>query len=180
LRPLFTILLLALLGGPAFAGPREDTLAGISRCAGLPDDRTFLDCIYGAAQPMRAALGLSPALPAQQRLVPPADPGLARAAFPPQAGVQNTASNAGGGGWFSKSSGPSLRMSAYSFDRRGLFTVTLSDGSVWRQDANDTNFAHFGGPASSYPVSILETDIPGKSRLDVRGENGPYLVVRVR
>jgi hypothetical protein len=125
LRSLFTILLFALSAGPALAGPREETLAGISRCAGLPDDRTFLDCIYGAAQPMRAALGLSPALPAQQRLVPPASPGPARAVLPPQAGVQNAASNAGDGGW-------------------------------------------------------LETTIPGKSRLDVRGENGPYLVVRVR
>jgi len=180
LRSLFTILLFALSAGPALAGPREETLAGISLCAGLPDDRTFLDCIYGAAQPMRAALGLSPALPAQQRLVPPASPGPARAVLPPQAGVQNAASNAGDGGWFSKGSGAGLRMSAYSFDRRGLFTVTLSDGSVWRQDASDTTFAHFSGQASNYPVSLLETTIPGKSRLDVRGENGPYLVVRVR
>lgn len=179
MRFLFTILLFALLAGPALAGPREETLAGISRCAGLPDDRTFLDCIYGAAQPMRAALGLSPALPAQQRLVPPAGPGPARAMLPPQAGVQNATSNAAGG-WFSKGTGASLTMSAYSFDRRGLFTVTLSDGSVWRQDASDTNFAHFSGQASNYPVSLLETTIPGKSRLDVRGENGPYLVVRLR
>src|SRR3984957_8793892 len=90
---------------PAMADPREETLAGISRCAGLPDDRTFLDCIYGAAQPMRAALGLSPALPAQQLLVPPVSPGPARAVLPPQAGVQNAASSAGDGGWFSKGSG---------------------------------------------------------------------------
>ena len=42
--------------GPALAGPREDSLAAISRCASLPDDRTFLDCVYGAMQPMRADL----------------------------------------------------------------------------------------------------------------------------
>ncbi len=56
----------------AVADPRQDMLAGISRCAGLPDDRTFLDCVYGAAQPLRAALGLPPAPTFQIRLVPPA------------------------------------------------------------------------------------------------------------
>ena len=65
------ILPLVLLALPALAGPREDTLAGISRCASLPDDRTFLDCIYGAAQPMRGKLGLPPAPAGQMRLVPP-------------------------------------------------------------------------------------------------------------
>src|SRR5215469_5688624 len=52
------------------AGPREDVLAGTARCGGISDDRTWLDCYYGAAQPMRARLGLSPAPAAQLRLVP--------------------------------------------------------------------------------------------------------------
>jgi hypothetical protein len=70
-------------------------------------------------------------------------------------------------------------MASYSFDRRGLFTVTLSDGSVWRQDGDDTNFAHFSGSASNYPVSLNPGNF-GKVRMDVRGEGGPYLVERVR
>ncbi|HWU55632.1 MAG TPA: hypothetical protein VN175_09035 [Rhizomicrobium sp.] len=155
---------LAIFSSTAWAGPREDTLAGISRCAALPDDRTFLDCLYGAAQPMRARLGLQPAPVAQQRLVPPLAPAPIQAP-PPNAGTAPNASP--------------LYMTAYSFDKRGLFTVTLSDGSVWHQDASDTNFAHFGGKASSYRVTLVAGEY-GKSRMNVRGEPGPYLVEQVR
>ncbi len=179
---LISLLLLPVVcTSPVLAGPREDSLAGVSRCAALPDDRTFLDCVYGAMQPMRASLGLAPALPAQQQLVPP-NPSAARGA-PPRAQAAAPAQPAttkDNGGLFNNVfSGGGLRMASYSFDRRGLFTVTLSDGSVWRQDAGDTNFAHFGGKASEYPVSLYPGDF-GKARMDVRGEGGPYLVVRVR
>ena len=62
---------------PALAAARDDVLYGISRCGGIADDRTWLDCVYGAAQPMRAQLGLQPAPASQQKLVPPAVPGRA-------------------------------------------------------------------------------------------------------
>ena len=170
------VLLLAALNTPAWAGPREDTLSGIARCASLPDDRTFLDCIYGAAQPMRAKLGLSAAPPAQQRLVPPASPSVAQT--PPTAEAASPSAKQGGSllGLFNDGE---RHMTAYSFDKRGLFTVTLSDGSVWRQDPNDTNFAHFGGKASNYAVTLVTGEF-GKSRMSVRGEAGPYLVEQVR
>lgn len=181
-----TLLLLSIAGiSPALAGSREDSLAAISRCASLPDDRTFLDCVYGAMQPMRAELGLTPALAAQQRLVPPVDPSLARSLPPPRAQAAmppaqppQTASNSGGlfSGMFA---GNGLHMASYTFNKRGLFNVTLSDGSVWQQDANDSNFAHFSGKASNYLVTLHPGDF-GKARMDVRGEGGPYLVERVR
>src|ERR1700689_1262178 len=63
---------LSSLAAPALAAARDDVLYGISRCGGIADDRTWLDCVYGAAQPMRAQLGLAPASPAQQKFVPPA------------------------------------------------------------------------------------------------------------
>ena len=184
-----TLFLLSVLcASPALAGPRDDSLAGVSRCAALPDDRTFLDCVYGAMQPMRAQLGLQPAPPAQQRLVPPAylpsrgaPPPSAQvvpAPFQPVPAQPASANNSGSlfGGMFS---GSGLHMSSYSFDRRGLFTVTLSDGSVWQQNANDTNFAHFSGKASDYSITLHPGDF-GKARMDVRGEGGPYLIERVR
>src|SRR3984957_19494297 len=68
---------LTALAAPALAAARDDVLYGISRCGGIGDDRVWLDCVYGAAQPMRAQLGLPPALAAQQKLVPPAMPGMA-------------------------------------------------------------------------------------------------------
>ena len=115
------------------------------------------------------------ALPNCRQLAPEAHRPAPRAAAPAQ-----PATTKDDGGLFNNVfSGGGLRMASYSFDRRGLFTVTLRDGSVWRQDAGDTNFAHFGGKASEYPVSLYPGDF-GKARMDVRGEGGPYLVIRVR
>ena len=51
----------ALAPGLALADSRDDVISGLTRCAALTDDRQWLDCYYGAAQPMRAWLGLSPA-----------------------------------------------------------------------------------------------------------------------
>jgi hypothetical protein len=68
---------LLLLCGVAQARPRDDVMINVYRCAGHASTRIWLDCYYGAAQPQRAALGLSPAPPAQVALVlaPPA-PGV--------------------------------------------------------------------------------------------------------
>jgi hypothetical protein len=68
---------LMILTAPAFAaGPRDEVIAGMFRCAAVGDTRAWLDCFYGAAQPVRAALGLPSVLPAQARLAqnPPASP----------------------------------------------------------------------------------------------------------
>src|SRR5215469_3522888 len=59
---------------PAQARPRDEVLSGAFRCAVIADSRTWLDCYYGAAQPVRAALGMPPALGPQVKLAasPPA------------------------------------------------------------------------------------------------------------
>jgi len=56
------------LAAPAQARPRDDALTGAIRCGVVADSRQWLDCYYGAAQPVRAALGLVPALAAQVQL----------------------------------------------------------------------------------------------------------------
>jgi hypothetical protein len=63
-----------LLAATAEARPRDDALAGAFRCAVIGEARAWLDCYYGAAQPVRAGLGLAPALAAQVRMAnaPPA------------------------------------------------------------------------------------------------------------
>jgi len=65
---------LALTGVPAAARPRDDAMSGAFRCGAIGDTRTWLDCYYGAAQPVRAALGLKPVPATQSQLVarPPA------------------------------------------------------------------------------------------------------------
>lgn len=66
------ILIFLLVGtlsyGRAQARARDDVLAGAFRCGVIADSRTWLNCYYGAAQPVRAALGLPSVLPAQAQL----------------------------------------------------------------------------------------------------------------
>src|SRR5690606_28549244 len=151
---------LAAPASPAWAGPREETMAGISRCSAVADDRAFLNCVYGAAQPMRAHLGLAPAPQAQQRLVPramggcrpqtpprPARQRLQRRAMPPsnpqappRAARPETAIRE--------------RLETFTFDRRGLFVIMLGNGEQWRQDPGDTQRARWVGRASDYVVHV--------------------------
>jgi hypothetical protein len=54
----------------AAATPREEARARSLRCDGISDERSWLNCYYGAAQPVRGELGLPPAPASQQSLVP--------------------------------------------------------------------------------------------------------------
>jgi hypothetical protein len=65
--------------GFAQARPRDDAMARAYHCAGQPATRVWLDCYYGAAQPVRAALGMAPA-PAAQVQLSDAPPGTAEPA----------------------------------------------------------------------------------------------------
>lgn len=66
-----TLALLApvFLPATAQADPRDDVVAGMMHCAVIADDRQWLECYYGAAQPMRARLGLPAAPQSQQDLL---------------------------------------------------------------------------------------------------------------
>ncbi|HEY4274366.1 MAG TPA: hypothetical protein VGM68_02700 [Rhizomicrobium sp.] len=163
---------LAVLPFAVQAGPREDAHAGFARCDQLPEDRAWLDCVYGAVQPMRSRLGLTPAPEFQQRLA--AMPATA-APMPRVAARQPVAAPAlvhgGDEQW--------VPLAAYTFDRRGMFTVTLSDGTVWQQQANDVNYAHWKEPAARYIVSVGE-GLGGHATLELRNDGNEYLVQRVR
>lgn len=127
----------ALFSQPALAGVREDVLAAMQRCAVIPDDRTWLDCTYGAQQLMRGKLGLAPAPEFQQRLVPPAGTMSApapvavssapRAAPPPsrRGGVMDM---------FSSNNRKVVSvLVAVRYDSQGAFIATLENGQVWHQ-----------------------------------------------
>jgi hypothetical protein len=156
---------LLALATPALAGPRDDVLYGISRCGGISDDRTWLDCVYGAAQPMRAQLGLPPAPVSQQKLVPPAIAGLpapaaqsfaeAPAALAPAAPRERP-------GFLARmitpkhdEPEPPSKMTAYKFDAAGHFSVTLANGETWQQDMGDNNMAHWTRPPAAYTAQVL-------------------------
>ncbi len=175
-RILFVALGLASLTLPAMAAPRDDVLYGVSRCGGIADDRTWLDCVYGAAQPMRAQLGLPPAPASQQALVPPPVPGQAA---PSSAQAMNAPPNMTPEQQkdfeeYSRLSvvpkmilklatptvfkpEPATTLRSYKFDAAGYFTVTLANGETWHQVPSDTVMARWNKPAQTYSVQIVPT-----------------------
>lgn len=155
----------------AWAGPRDDMMAGISRCGSIADDRTFLNCVYGAAQPMRAQLGLPPAPQEQQRLVPQAMVAPApRVATAPQASPARPASL--------PARAIQDRLETFSFDRRGLFIIMLGNGEHWRQDPSDTVRAKWLGRASDYVVRVAK-DSQQSAQMSVMGDPNIYRMLRV-
>jgi len=181
-RPIVWSAALLLSALPAFAGPRDDVYAGSARCAGIADDRAWLDCFYGSAQPMRARLGLAPAPASQTQLVPAsgptyAPPAPARApATPPPMPESSTGFGHLFGG---KPPVSDVRMASYSFDANGIFTVTLEDGEVWQESRDWPTHADWKLPASSYYVSILPGVLDSYD-LKVRGLKGYFKVHRLR
>jgi hypothetical protein len=148
--------LFLVLATQALADPRTDTLSAAQRCNAIADNRTFLDCYYGAAQPLRALLGLAPAPAAQVGLVPPASAAMPASpavsavrpasALPPEAYEDYR---------------PRQKLASYSFDGEHFFTVTLEDGSVWQQSRDDFVKAGWNAPAASYTASVTRGSLGG-------------------
>ncbi|MBA2589115.1 MAG: hypothetical protein H0U98_10905 [Alphaproteobacteria bacterium] len=221
LRWIFAVIL-SLWVLPVLAAPNDETMSGAFRCAAISDNKTWLECYYGAAQPVRAALGLPPAPQAQLQLVqsPPAGlvtrgdqalrnsilegafrctgpdnqhqwlncyyaaaqpmrthfglpPSPPLAASPPAQsfGLRPALPPANNDNF-------SARMSAYTFDRYGVFTVTLDNGQVWQQLAGDDTRAHWSKHAGRYVVRI-EHGLLGAYNFRVRNEPGLYRVRRI-
>lgn len=227
---------LIVLCGMADARPRDDAMARAYRCNAHPATRVWLDCFYGAAQPVRAALGMTPAPVAQTELSEaspatgqPADLALRNealveaarcggvaedrswlncyyAASNPVRMALGLASLAGGpqttamrsesaaplparpapapqrvvGGFLPSVFGATVvqaqgRMTSYSFNASGNFTVTLDNGQVWQQLSGDSSVAHWNRPAGTYLVTITNGAF-GSHNLTVKGRSGMYKV----
>ena len=181
------VLLLCLLAPAALADTRDDVLAGIGRCGAIRDDRTWLDCVYGAQQPMRAKLNLPPAPEFQQRLVPPAASApmaMPRYDVPPPAPAPRVAARpARHPGFFSTLIGNApptavSRMTEYHFDKKGAFVVTLENGQTWRQTNTEVGQVNWDKSPGAYMVTIIPQAF-GSYSLKVNDSNQLYKVERV-
>ena len=231
----------------AQARPRDDALSGAFRCAAIADSRQWLDCYYGAVQPVRAALGMTPALAAQIKLAnappsggqprdenvrdevmsaaagcirvtgerpwldcyyaaaapmrthlglsaPPTAPKpLPQLAYVPPPPAPRTVAPAGPppmprnanllSGMFGDSK-PIVRdvpMQSFTLDRQGAFTVTLADGQVWAQLAEDHIYhpARWGQAGPDKLVTIAPGPMHTFS-MTVSGQSRSYKVRRQR
>ena len=197
------IVLAALAAGavlaplPVLADAREDVVNSMTRCAALPDDRQWLDCYYGAAQPMRAWLGLPPAPQSQLKLLqqtsqpaPGGAPAMPGAAVPLPATVTRAAVRTGPppppkkSGIFDIFGGSQVVNNApiqsYQVTASG-FTVTLPDGQVWKQTDDDATKSpvSWDQPASSMRVSITQGALH-TFNLVMGDESHHHKVVRIR
>jgi hypothetical protein len=170
----------------ALADARQDVVAGVARCAALADDRQWLDCYYGAAQPMRASLGLAPAPQAQVKLLAaqpqrtaalPAT--VARAAvrtgpppMPRRSGLLDV--------WGGDDVVNNAPLKSYELGSDG-FTVTLLDGQVWQQTPDDASKrpVRWREPAASMRVTISQAAMH-TFNLVVGDENTHHKVKRIR
>ena len=164
-----TILLLAcacLAASQARADARSDVLAGIQRCGVIHDDRVWLDCVYGANQPMRGQLGLSPAPEFQQRLVPPASiiapPMQMESVMAPVQPASRPAPRSNRKpGFLSNLLGNAppaavSRMASYRYDGNGAFIVALENGQEWRQTNLESGKVTWLKKPSAYTVTITQ------------------------
>jgi len=173
--------LLLLAVHPASAEPTRDAVMDAAqRCEGIPDNRVWLDCFYGSAQPMRSVLGLAPAPESQTRLVPA--PGVSyggaapvRRTAPVREKPQSFLSAVIGN---TKPLANNMPMTAYGFGRDGRFTVTMADGHVWQQAESDIRIAKWNKPAATYKVDISNGSSTDLYNMRVRGEI--YKVNRVK
>jgi len=144
---------------PVQADTRDDVLAGAARCGVIHDDRVWLDCVYGAQQPMRAKLGLTPAPELQQRLVPgvnvapPPSPLQPRVATAPARPRKKP-------GFFesfmaSTPDSAAIRMASYRYEKGG-FVVELENGQEWRQADMEGGTSSWDRKASDYGVLISD------------------------
>jgi hypothetical protein len=162
----------------ALAEPtRDEVMSAAARCAGIADNRTWLDCFYGSAQPMRALLGLQPAPAGQVKLVPPpgaayVSPQAARHAPPAEKSRGFFADLLGS----AKPVASDVPMASYKFGRDGTFTVVLTNGQTYRQQESDLVFAKWNAPASTYLVTIISAS--ENFILRVKGEPGVSFHVR--
>ena len=177
-----------LLPVAAAADPvRDEVKSGVARCEGIADNRVWLDCFYGSAQPMRAALGLAPAPQAQVRLVP--SQGLApQQTFSSQQAMEpvhrNTATTTRPKreGFLASLLGSTkpmvsdMPMADYRFAPDHTFTVTLKNGEVYTQEESDLVFAKWTKAPASYRVTI--TAAADKYVLRVKSEPGVSFRVR--
>jgi hypothetical protein len=154
---------------PVMASPREDARASSARCDVIADDRTWLDCYYGAAQPVRSQLGLPPAPIAQQMLVPAA--GSVAAAPNPPRGAMAPAERPGFFGRLlthtEEKAEPPTRMVSYKFESGGFFVVKLANGETWRQIAGDSALASWHDRPGTYTVTILPAQQLGLRQMKV-------------
>ena len=193
-----TLGLLAVASGPALAGPRDDVLDAMGKCATLTDNKARLDCYDAVAPRLRDALNRPP----EALSHPPTEEeqkswfgfnldGLFGSNGTPPA-VQTTPGQFGADKLAAKEA-PAAEGAAqpeqpkpiesitatvtdYSINPFGRFIVFLDNGQVWKQI--DADVAHFSKGGSN--TVMIERGMMGSYNMHINDGNHVYKVTRVK
>lgn len=183
-----SLLLLACAVVPSRAATRDEVYRALQRCNVVNDNRVWLDCLYGAVQPMRAELGLPSAPEGQVRLVPQGGPtpslAMAHPSLPAGRPAAVTHPEPRHQGFLSYVLGGRRQVEGvplrdYRFDGTRHFTVTLANGQVWRQADDDIRLASWTAAPTHY-IATIKTGSLGSSILQVQGDASAFVVRPVR
>jgi hypothetical protein len=193
-----TLGLLIVASGPALAGPRDDVLDAMGKCATLTDNKARLDCYDAVAPRLRDALNRPP----EALSHPPTEEeqkswfgfnldGLFGSNGTPPA-VQTTPGQFGADKLAAKEA-PAAEGAAqpeqpkpiesitaavtdYSFNPFGRFVVFLDNGQVWKQI--DSDVAHFSKGGSN--SVMIERGMMDSYNMHINDGNHVYKVTRVK
>ena len=159
LKWVIPVLMVLAAATPAHADTREDIIAAIERCGVINDNKVWLDCAYGAIQPMRAQLGLQPAPEFQQRLVPPAQTVYAAPPPPVRAASAAPRPRKKPGFFDNLLNAPPVtvsKMASYRYEKNGAFVIALENGQQWRQTDTAGGTVSWTRAPADYTVTVTQ------------------------
>lgn len=191
---------LTIMAGQALAGPRDEVLDAMGKCAALTDDKARLACYDAVAPRLRDALNHPPEAlahaPTEEEQkswfgfnigswfgnnAPPA-----AQTTPGQFGADNLpaqpAPQAAPGAAATQPEAPqqidsiTATVTDYSFNPFGKFIVFLDNGQVWKED--DTGRAHFAKDGTN--TVRIERGLLGSYNMYVNDSDKLYKVTRVK
>ncbi|HXC55040.1 MAG TPA: hypothetical protein VNU97_07080 [Rhizomicrobium sp.] len=190
---------LMLLPSAAGAGPRDDLIDGMAKCAAVADNGARLAC-YDALNPQLKAAQAEPVPPPAPPAPPPAvadnrpwyDPGRIFGVSP---GEQTTPQQFGGENLAAPPPPPgtpaapqnapppeldsiTVGVTDYSFNPYQKFLVILDNGQIWQQLESDSGIAHFDKHGKN-TVTISRGFI-GSYNLEVNDGSAIFKVKRLK
>jgi hypothetical protein len=196
--------LLALASGAALAGPRDDVLEAMGKCAAIADDKVRLGCYDAVAPRLRDALNAPPATldhpptkeeqqswfgfdlgdlfgaaPAQQTTPQKFGADQIPAPPPPPAAASGTEAASAPPEAPQQLDSITAGVTDYSFTPFKKFIVFLDNGQVWRQLQGDAGIARFSRDPKDNTVTI-ERGLFGSYNLKIDDSHAVFKVTRVK
>ena len=179
-----------LWNGNTWAGPRDDVLEAMGRCASIADDRARLACYDAAAPRLKNALATPPATlnhePTKEEqqswfgfnIGDLFGGGSSQPTTPEQFGKERTA-QAQATREREEIDSITAGVTDVAYNPFGHFVVFLDNGQIWKQLQGDADRAHFPRNPKSSKVTISRGAI-GSYNLSIDDSNKIFKVTRIK